>query len=314
MTQHALAHKIEAAAEEEEEERKEMDLLEIAQRVADNIDDMGILLAEAAAVLQLQQQLTAAAAEATDPRGIAQQVAHDLAQARNRLVGVESNALAASVTLAKAAALLREDIDATKVLVDDAFAVVPAHDDLDPDGTLAVAAAAKLVVAAFCEAPVLPGAIGAAMDLVASVCALPPPVIGTLRNAQRLLGVVGSDHDKARDRFVDCAPELGIQERGETWLKWSIHRYRAFVEEVTAETSLSSAISDAQIAVRQHRLYKELPSLSPGERARETWKVEEIVSTAINEVDEASVAIRQMRVAVAVEEQTVREAIDDAAP
>lgn len=66
MTQHALAHKIEAAAEEEEEERKEMDLLEIAQRVSDNLDDFGVLLAEAAAVLQLQQQPTA---EATDPAG-----------------------------------------------------------------------------------------------------------------------------------------------------------------------------------------------------------------------------------------------------
>uniref|UniRef100_A0A0E0KF41 Uncharacterized protein n=1 Tax=Oryza punctata TaxID=4537 RepID=A0A0E0KF41_ORYPU len=303
-------------AEEDDEERKVMDLLEIAQRVADNLDDFGILLAEAAAVLQLQQQPTAAAAtaEVTDPRGIAQQVAHDLAQARNRLVGVESNALAASVTLAKAAALLREDIDATKILVEDAFAVVSARDDLDPDGTLAVAAAAKLVVAVFSEVPVLPGAISAAMDLVASVCALPPPVIGTLRNAHRLLGVVGNDHDKARDRFVDCAPELGIQERGETWRKWSIQRHRAFVQEVMAETWLSTAISEAQIAVRQHRIYKENPSLSPGERARETWKVEEIVSTAINEVDAALGAVRQMRVAVAVEEQIVREAIDAAAP
>ncbi|EEC75491.1 hypothetical protein OsI_12088 [Oryza sativa Indica Group] len=179
-TQHVLAHKIEAAVEEE---RKVMDLLEIAQRVSDNLDDFGVLLAEAAAVLQLQQQPTA---EATDPAG------------------------------------------------------------------------------------------------------------------------------RGRDRFVDCAPELGIQERGETWLNWSIHRRRTFVAEVTAETWLSSAISDAQIALRQHRIYKELPSLSPGERARETWKVEEIVSTAINEVDAMSVAVRQMR--VAVEEHAVREAIDDAAP
>uniref|UniRef100_A0A0D3FJW5 Uncharacterized protein n=1 Tax=Oryza barthii TaxID=65489 RepID=A0A0D3FJW5_9ORYZ len=273
-----------------------MDLLEIAQRVADNIDDMGILLAEAAAVLQLQQQLTAAAAEATDPRGIAQQVAHDLALLRRH--AIEHPCRKCDARGAKAATLLREDIHASKILVEDAFAVVPARDDLDPDRVLRGARCSQ----------------GRSAQPWTSVCALPPPVIGTLRNAQRLLGVVGSDHDKARDRFVDCAPELGIQERGETWLKWSIHWHRAFVEEVTAETSLSSAISDAQIAVRQHRLYKELPSLSPGERARETWKVEEIVSTAINEVDEASVAIRQMRVAVAVEEQTVREAIDDAAP
>uniref|UniRef100_A0A0E0KF45 Uncharacterized protein n=1 Tax=Oryza punctata TaxID=4537 RepID=A0A0E0KF45_ORYPU len=247
------------AIAEEEEERKVMDLLEIAQRVAGDLDDIGIQLAEAAAVLQLHQQPTAAAAqeaeEVMDPRGIAQQVAHDLAQIRNRLC-----------------------------------------------------------VAVFSKVPVLPGAMGAAMDLVAGVCALPPPVIGTLRNAHRLLGVVVNDHDKARDRFVDCAPELGIQERGETWLKWSIHRHRAFVKEVTAETWLSSAISEAQIAVRQHRIYKEHPSLSPGERSRETWKVEELVSTAINEVDAALGAIRQMRDALAAEEQTVREAIDDADP
>uniref|UniRef100_A0A0E0D265 Uncharacterized protein n=1 Tax=Oryza meridionalis TaxID=40149 RepID=A0A0E0D265_9ORYZ len=200
---------------------------------------------------------------------------------------------------AKAATLLREDIHASKILVEDAFAVVPARDDLDPD---------RVLRGARCSQGRSPQPWTSSPACAPSRRRRSSGHSDPERNAQRLPGVVGNDHDKARHRFVDCAPELGIQERGETWLKWSIHRHRAFVAEVTAETCLSSAISEAQIAVRQHRLYKELPSLSPGERARETWKVEEIVSTTINEVDAVLVAVRRMRVAV------VREAIDDAAP
>ena len=72
-----------------------MDLLEIAQRVSDNLDDFGVLLAEAAAVLQLQQQPTA---EATDPAG-----GGSRSRWRTTLrccAGTQSNTLAASATLA----------------------------------------------------------------------------------------------------------------------------------------------------------------------------------------------------------------------
>uniref|UniRef100_A0A0D3FIV2 Uncharacterized protein n=1 Tax=Oryza barthii TaxID=65489 RepID=A0A0D3FIV2_9ORYZ len=185
-----------------------MDLLEIAQRVADNLDDMGILLAEAAAVLQLHQQPTAAMA--ADLRGLAQQVAHDLAQTRNRLVGVESNALAASVTLAKAAALLREDIDATKILVEEAFKVVPAHDDLDPDGRHPRSRSGRHRVLRGAGAPRGdPRGHGPRRQRRA----LPPPVIGTLRNAQRSASSVwwaatmtkppGTRHPRARRDVAD---------------------------------------------------------------------------------------------------------------
>ncbi|KAF0922455.1 hypothetical protein E2562_036571 [Oryza meyeriana var. granulata] len=122
---------------------------------------------------------------------IAQQVTHDLAKIHILLAVVQLSARAALATLSKAAALLREDINDTKILVDDAFAFVPTSDDRDHEATLA--AAAKLVVRVFSEAPVFPGAISAAMDLVASVCALPPPVIGALQNAQGVLTMAGID-------------------------------------------------------------------------------------------------------------------------
>ncbi|KAF0922456.1 hypothetical protein E2562_036572 [Oryza meyeriana var. granulata] len=81
-----------------------------------------------------------------------------------------------------------------------------------------------------------------------------------------------------------------------------------------AETRLSSAISEAQIAVRAHRLYKQLPSPRQGVRRREAWKVEKNVSTAIGEVVVSLVAVRRMRDAVVAEEQIVRDAIDAAGP
>uniref|UniRef100_A0A0D9Z907 Uncharacterized protein n=1 Tax=Oryza glumipatula TaxID=40148 RepID=A0A0D9Z907_9ORYZ len=219
--------------------------------------------------------------------GIAQQVAHDLALLRRH--AIEHPCRKCDARGAKAATLLREDIHASKILIEDAFAVVPARDDLDPDRVLRGARCSQ----------------GRSAQPWTSSPACAPSRrrrssghSGPERNAQRLLSVVGNDHDKA-----------GAATASSTVPRNSASKSGA---RLTAETWLSSAISDAQIALRQHRIYKELPSLSPGERARETWKVEEIVSTAINEVDAMSVAVRQMR--VAVEEHAVREAIDDAAP
>ncbi|KAF0922459.1 hypothetical protein E2562_036575 [Oryza meyeriana var. granulata] len=103
---------------------------------------------------------------------MARKLAGVLAGIDTRLAMVLSGVLAQRTTLAEAASMLREDIDANKILVAGAVAVVPARDDpADREATLA--AAAKLVSSVFSEAPVLPGAISAAMDLVLSGYEIP---------------------------------------------------------------------------------------------------------------------------------------------
>ncbi|KAF0922453.1 hypothetical protein E2562_036569 [Oryza meyeriana var. granulata] len=223
---------------------------------------------------------------------------------------VLSTTHAARATLDEADGLLSEDIHDTKILFADAFAVVPALNDRDPEATLA--AAAKLVPAVFSKAPVLPGAISAAMDLVASVYALPPSVTGALQGVRDLLRTVSDDHDRARHLFADCSPNLGIDEDDETWEAWSSHRRRALLYRFSAEARLNAAIWEAQHAVRVHRFYQDE---SPHRRKRmlEALKVKEILRTVIEEVDAVLEAIVLMRGSIAGEIQIVRNAIDAAA-
>ncbi|KAF0922454.1 hypothetical protein E2562_036570 [Oryza meyeriana var. granulata] len=241
-------------------------------------------------------------------------VADDLAAIGAGLERVQSNARTARAALAEAAELLREVMDAAKTLFEDAFATVPARDDPDHEATLAVAAAAKLVANVFSEAPVLPAAIGAAMDLVAGVYALPPSEPGTLQGPRELISSVANKHHAAGILFADCAPLLGIQEDDEAWHDWVSNMAEANVQSFTVEVRLQFAICEVQQAVLTHRLYHypRLLRMSGEVRAREAWKVELIVSTAIEEVDAALDAIRELRETVAAEEQIVLKLIDDA--
>ncbi|EAZ27356.1 hypothetical protein OsJ_11301 [Oryza sativa Japonica Group] len=223
----------------------------------------------------------------------AEAVANHLAELRARLAMILSDAEAARATLDEAAGLLREEIRATDdVLLARAFSAIAPRDGPDH-----LAAAAKLVARVFSDAPLLPGAIRAAMDLVASVYALPPQRTGTLQDARLTLGAV---HPEPRH-------PTGRRDLG-TWLAWSARNEEAFTEAAAAEVRLMSAIREAKHAVRVHRVYQ-----AQSRRREVAWEAKQILSTATEEVDAASVAIRQMRDALAAEEQIVREAIGEAA-
>ncbi len=229
-----------------------------------------------------------------------------LAELPAPLAMVLSYADAARATLDEAAGLLREEIQATELLLAHAFSAIAPRDGPDH-----LAAAAKLVARVFSDAPLLPGAIRAAMDLVASVYALPPPHAGTLEDARLILGKVFDDHHDATWLFrlyANCTPNYGIQPGDETWQAWSARNEEAFHEAAAAETRLISAIWEARHAVRVHRDYQ-----AQSRRREVAWEAKQILSTATEEVDAASVAVRRMRDALAAEEQIVREAIGEAA-
>uniref|UniRef100_A0A0D3FJW8 Uncharacterized protein n=3 Tax=Oryza TaxID=4527 RepID=A0A0D3FJW8_9ORYZ len=228
-----------------------------------------------------------------------------LAELRAPLAMVLSDADAARATLDEAAGLLREEIQATELLLAHAFSAIAPRDGP------ALAAAAKLAARVFSDAPLLPGAIRAAMGLVASVYALPPPHAGTLEDARLILGKVFDDHHDATWLFrlyANCTPNYGIQPGDETWQAWSARNEEAFHEAAAAETRLISAIWEARHAVRVHRDYQ-----AQSRRREVAWEAKQILSTATEEVDAASVAVRRMRDALAAEEQIVREAIGEAA-
>uniref|UniRef100_A0A0E0GP24 Uncharacterized protein n=1 Tax=Oryza nivara TaxID=4536 RepID=A0A0E0GP24_ORYNI len=97
---------------------------------------------------------------------------NNLAELPAPLAMVLSDADAARATLDEAAGLLREEIQATELLLAHAFSAIAPRDGP------ALAAAAKLAARVFSDAPLLPGAIRAAMGLVASdlefaACAVP---------------------------------------------------------------------------------------------------------------------------------------------
>lgn len=137
-----------------------------------------------------------------------------LAELPAPLAMVLSDADAARATLDEAAGLLREEIQATELLLAHAFSAIAPRDGP------ALAAAAKLAARVFSDAPLLPGKIRAAMDLVASVYALPPQRTGTLQDARLTLGAVVNGHHDATDLFtlyVNSTPNRGIQPGDETW-------------------------------------------------------------------------------------------------
>uniref|UniRef100_A0A0D3FIV0 Uncharacterized protein n=1 Tax=Oryza barthii TaxID=65489 RepID=A0A0D3FIV0_9ORYZ len=239
----------------------------------------------------------AAAEEVTVATSIAQEAEAVIVAVRDqRQEVIRLIARAARATLGEVARLLREDIHDTKILVADALAVVPALNDRDPRATLAVAA--KLVASVFSEAPVLPGAIGAAMDLVASVYAVPPPVTGPLQEVR----TVSDDHDRAGNLFADCRPYLGIETEA-----WTNHRSQALLNGYAAEMGLNRAIWEAGQALRVHRFYQVgPPQPHRGRRMKEAWNI-------IEEVDTVIASIVRMRYPIAGEIQIVRNAIHAAA-
>ncbi|KAF0922452.1 hypothetical protein E2562_036568 [Oryza meyeriana var. granulata] len=123
------------------------------------------------------------------------------------------------------------------------------------------------------------------MDLVASVYALPPSEAGKLQDARHVLSKVTDDHDDAGDCLVHCTSDLGIQPGGDRkWLEWRVHHEKAFRQGKAAEMRLSSAIWEAQHAVRIHCLCQ-AQSPNREERMREA----QIPRTAIEDVDTALV-------------------------
>ncbi|KAG8063002.1 hypothetical protein GUJ93_ZPchr0003g17472 [Zizania palustris] len=227
------------------------------------------------------------------------EAADDLAEIYTRLAVVLSNADATRATLVEADELLQEDIDATDTLVAHALTIVPARDDPYYEATLD--AAAKLVASVFSEAPLLPGAVGAASDLIATVYAIPPS--GThLSLARGELSVLIGEHYSAGLRFAYCTPDLGIKEGDGTWLAWYAQRDNTYDQAMKTDTRLMAASWEAMMAVR----------LIGGERMREARKMRQSLHIAINEVEAALVYIRRTRNSVKVEEQIVRNALDDA--
>ncbi|KAG8063004.1 hypothetical protein GUJ93_ZPchr0003g16826 [Zizania palustris] len=229
---------------------------------------------------------------------MAHRVAGVLANIRTRLVDVQSNADAVRATLAEAAELLLEDIDTTEIIFSYAFTVVPTPRHLNPNVTLC--AAAKLIDSMFSEDPLLPGAIDTACDLVATLSTTPPPVTGALQSACRILKDMTVDHNNAGHIFYNCALNLGIQQGDQTWQAWSYHKSNASQLAITAETMLRLAILEAIHAAGCVR---------GGERMREAWKRNQILSTVMEHVEAALTAVRQMCDAIAAEEQIVRTAI-----
>ncbi|KAL5219670.1 hypothetical protein ABZP36_020354 [Zizania latifolia] len=238
-----------------------------------------------------------AEAEAEPEEMEAYKVAGSLAKIRTELVDVQSTADAARATLAEAAELLLEDIDATEIIFSYAFTVVPTPRDPNPEVTLS--AAAKLIDSMFSEDPLLPGAVDTACDLVATLYTTPPPVTAALQEASRTLEALTDDHKNAGHIFSNCALNLGIQLGDNTWQAWSYHKNNASQLASTAATRLRSAILEAIHAVR----------VRGGERMREAWRRNQILSTVMEHVEAALTAIRQMRDAVAAEEQIVLTAI-----
>uniref|UniRef100_A0A0E0GP51 Uncharacterized protein n=1 Tax=Oryza nivara TaxID=4536 RepID=A0A0E0GP51_ORYNI len=90
--------------------------------------------------------------------------------------------------------------------------------------------------------------------------------------------------------------------------RFPVTRTRNEAHAAAAETRLISAIWEARHAVRVHRDYQ-----AQSRRREVAWEAKQILSTATEEVDAASVAVRRMRDALAAEEQIVREAIGEAA-
>uniref|UniRef100_J3LBV9 Uncharacterized protein n=1 Tax=Oryza brachyantha TaxID=4533 RepID=J3LBV9_ORYBR len=244
---------------------------------------------------EMAEAVAAVPAEVRDAIATAQEAAAALVTVGFQLeVAGWSTVRVGRATLYKAAELVREDIHDTKIVVAHAFAVVPTLNGRDPAATLA--ASAKLVASVFSEAPVLPGAIAAAMDLAASVSAIAPPVTGTLWDVLVIFKAVSEDHHRARTLFVDCVPYIGIGEDYEAWEEFSYRRRHALTCAVVAEMRLNGAIGDAQHSVRIHRFCQnEAPRR--GRRMREAWKLKGI-----------------LRSAIAAEEEIVHQVIDDAAP
>ncbi|KAF0922451.1 hypothetical protein E2562_036567 [Oryza meyeriana var. granulata] len=183
---------------------------------------------------------------------------------------------AARDTLADAAGLLQEDTDAAEILAADLFALLPA-----PGGALlrigdaSVDAAAKLVAGVLSRAPVLPGAIRASRDLVASVYVFRPPVVGLLQDARFDLRIA---IDNNRD---ELAVEHGDQ----------------------ARLRLSAAVKAAAGAQGVHPL---CVTKSP-HRGKHMAEAKQFLRTAIDELDEALAALREMRGSVKHEEILVRQ-------
>uniref|UniRef100_A0A0D9VVC9 Uncharacterized protein n=1 Tax=Leersia perrieri TaxID=77586 RepID=A0A0D9VVC9_9ORYZ len=214
-------------------------------------------------------------------------VADDLEKIRTELEHATANTRAARAALAEAAALLREDTDASEILFAGAFAVVVPDDDGPDDPEATLAAAAKLVSGAFSDAPLLPGAIATAMELVAGVYAL----------------------------FADYCSTQCRQDMA-AWEEWTSTMARANVLLFKAEMRLQFAICEVQEAVLAHRLYRHprllrlMPPETIGSTREASSKLEQIVSTAILELDAALDVIRDLCETVAAEERVVLKLID----
>uniref|UniRef100_A0A0D9VVC5 Uncharacterized protein n=1 Tax=Leersia perrieri TaxID=77586 RepID=A0A0D9VVC5_9ORYZ len=221
---------------------------------------------------------------------IAQEAEAVLVAISEQLEEVRSITSTARARFRKASGLLHEDIHGASTVAADALAVVPALNVRDREDT---AAAARLVASVFSEKPVLPGAIDAAMDLVACVT-------GPLQRVRGLLSTMSDNHDRVRNLFLDCIRQLGIGDDDERREAWRIQWSKVILQGLAVDTRVIDAISEAGDAGRVHRLY-EMDSPHRGQRMKEAWKLEGIVRTAIQELDAALVAVGHMHDAIASE-------------
>ncbi|KAF0922449.1 hypothetical protein E2562_036565 [Oryza meyeriana var. granulata] len=210
-----------------------------------------------------------------------------------------------------AAGLLGEDIDAAEILDADVLAVlVPEGQAPLPYAT--VDAAAKLFASVSSGAPLLPGAIRDAGDLISAVFEFDhqaPAPTGVLQIAITDLEIAfgfGAPPINVEDHFRDSAPYLHVQEGDPTWLTWTQQTERAKQSANEALTRLNVVAWEAMDSVeilRSHCLVQ-----SP-ERNEHMRGLEMNLLVAIKYVNKALVALNTVRDAVVLMDQILHQVI-----
>lgn len=221
-----------------------------------------------------------------------------------------------------AVGLLGEDIYAAEILDDYMLAaLVPAGAGQAPLPDATLDAAARTFATVSSGAPLLPGAIRAAGDLISTVFEIEIDIddqaaaaapTGLLSEAIRDLSVafgLGSVHNNVEFHFLTCGPYLHVR-AGDltdlTWFAWSKQTERAKRLATEAELWINAAAWEAKDAAERARSHCLVQS---PERNEHMGELQVSLLMATRYADKALAAVDMVRDAVESMDQTLHQAI-----